>query len=159
MKNVLFTAGSLLLLLMILVGMIPDRQQSYTPVLMKRSDLENSVRFHPEGRTLTNPGKIYVKPPYLYINERYKGIHVINNADPRHPVREGFITAPGCIDLAVKDHILYLDNSVDLVAFDLGSKQVTQRLKDIFPQPSAPDNSIYYHPEEGMVIVEWKKNP
>ncbi|MDR1938904.1 MAG: hypothetical protein LBQ73_10475 [Tannerellaceae bacterium] len=132
---------------------------AYKPVYMKRADLENSVSYQPQGRKLTNPGKIYSKPPYIYINERYRGIHVINNADPAHPVNEGFIIAPGCIDMAVKDHIIYIDNSVDLVAFDLNAKKVTKRVKNIFPEPVAPDNSYYNgFREDDMVIVEWKKN-
>jgi hypothetical protein len=93
------------------------------------------------------------------VNERYKGIHVINNANPAHPVNEGFIIAPGCIDMAVKDHTLYLDNSVDLVAFDLNTQTVTRRLKNVFPEPAGPDNSIYYGPREGdLILVEWKKS-
>ncbi|MDR1624162.1 MAG: hypothetical protein LBS04_04225 [Tannerellaceae bacterium] len=131
----------------------------YSPVFMKRADLEKSVRFQQGKRALTNPGKIYCKPPYIYINERYKGIHVINNTDPAHPVTEGFIVAPGCMDMAVKEHILYLDNAVDLVAFDLVAGKVCQRVKNVFPEPIAPDNSYYYGiKEEDMVIVEWKRN-
>jgi hypothetical protein len=125
---------------------------------MKRSDLEKSVSYHPDGRALTNPGKIYSHPPYIYINERYKGIHIINNADPRNPVQEGFVAAPGCIDLAVKDRILYIDNAVDLVAFDLNAGKVTQRIKNVFPQPPAPDNTTYIGPDHDLIVVEWKKN-
>jgi hypothetical protein len=131
----------------------------YKPVFMKRADLEKSVTYQRETRALTNPGKIYSKPPYIYVNERYKGVHIINNTDPAHPVGEGFITAPGCIDMAVKENILYLDNSVDLVAFDLSARKVSQRLKNVFPEPVGPDNSYYYGiREEDMILVEWKKS-
>ncbi|MDR1919960.1 MAG: hypothetical protein LBQ65_09995 [Tannerellaceae bacterium] len=124
---------------------------------MKRADLEKSVSYQAQGRNLVNPGKIYSQAPYLYINERYRGIHVINNTDPAHPVNEGFIVVPGCIDLAMKGHILYVDNSVDLVAFDLESKTVTKRVKNVFPSPSAPDDSYYGYREDDMVLVEWRK--
>ncbi|MDR2118567.1 MAG: hypothetical protein LBP25_03420 [Tannerellaceae bacterium] len=162
MKNVFLMAGLLLFCFLSTStsgydGMMPAFDREYTPVLMKRADLENSVRYRPEARALTNPGKIYAKPPYIYVNERYKGVHVINNTDPAHPVKEGFISAPGCMDMAVKGDILYLDNSVDLVAFHLAFRKVTRRVKNVFPQPLAPDNSTYY-PEEGMVVVGWKKN-
>jgi hypothetical protein len=164
MKKAFLTAGVLLLTLVNVsvnfIDMNSTPYGEYRPVLMKRADLEKSVSYRPEGRALINPGKIYSKPPYIYINERYKGIHVVNNTDPRHPVKEGFIVAPGCIDMAVKEQILYLDNSVDLVAFDLTAREVTHRVKNIFPQPIAPDNSIYYGlPDDDMVVVEWKKNP
>lgn len=135
-----------------------DRYYRYTPVFMDRAELEHSVSYQSKGRELINPGKIYHKAPYIYVNERYKGVHVINNSDPASPVNEGFIVAPGCIDMAAKENILYLDNSIDLVAFDLNTKQVTKRIKNVFPEPLAPDNSYYYYGRpENTVIVGWKK--
>ena len=105
-------------------------------------------------------GKIYYRAPYIFVNERYKGVHIINNSDPAHPVNEGFILAPGCIDMAVKGHILYLDNAVDLVSFDLDSKQVTKRIRDVFPEPLPPDDfkyNPYFKRPENYILVEWKK--
>jgi hypothetical protein len=130
----------------------------YTPVLMEREELERSVSYRAGGRDLVNPGKIYLKAPYIYINERYKGVHVINNADPAHPVKEGFIIAPGCMDMAVRGNIMYLDNAVDLVAFDLKEKTVAKRISGVFPEPVAPDNSYYYFDRpENFIITGWKK--
>jgi hypothetical protein len=133
----------------------------YIPVYMKRADLENSVSYQAAAREMKNPGKIYCKMPYIYVNEKYKGVHVINNTDPRHPVKEGFIVAPGCIDMAVKGNIMYLDNAVDLVAFDLATQQVTKRIKNVFPEPVSPEYAIFYPSgdTEGYILIEWKKNP
>jgi hypothetical protein len=126
---------------------------------MKRADLENSVSYRAAARDMENPGKIYYRKPYIYINEKYKGVHIINNSDPQNPVKEGFIVAPGCIDMAVKGNSMYLDNAVDLVAFDLVSKQVTKRIKNVFPEPVSPENRIYYGENRGeYILVEWKKN-
>ena len=133
----------------------------YVPVFMERSELERSVSYLNKGRELVSPGKIYYKTPYIFINEKYKGIHVINNTDPKNPVNEAFIIAPGCIDMAVKGNILYMDNSVDLVAFDLDSKKVSERIRNVFPEPNPPGNFFYYPGEgrpEGFVIVGWKKS-
>jgi len=132
----------------------------YSPVFMSREVLENSVSYIPGARDMLQTGKIYYRAPYIYINERYKGVHVINNANPAHPVNEGFILAPGCIDMAVKGHILYLDNAVDLVSFDLDSKQVTKRIRDVFPEPIPPDETgviNYYSRPKDCILVEWKK--
>jgi hypothetical protein len=133
----------------------------YLPVFMKRAELEKSVFYVSEGRELQNPGKIYYKSPYILINERYKGVHVIDNSDAYNPLNIGFIVAPGCLDVAVKENVVYIDNSVDLVAFDLESKQVTAREKNVFPEPLAPNGSYYYYhsrPEGDVVLVGWTKN-
>ena len=140
----------------------PYFNANYTPVFMSRDVLENSVKYMSGARDMIQTGKIYYRAPYIYVNERYKGVHVINNANPARPVHEGFILAPGCIDMAVKGNILYLDNAVDLVSFDLDSKQVTKRIKDVFPEPIPPDDFAYYPYDrpKGYVLVEWKKvNP
>ena len=128
---------------------------------MKRSDLEQSVSFQSGARTIENPGKIYCKAPYIFVNERYKGVHIINNTDPQNPVKEGFIVVPGCIDMAVKGAILYVDNAVDLVAFDLSSKQVSKRIQKVFPEPISPDNMHYYYSGDrgDFILVGWKENP
>jgi hypothetical protein len=140
---------------------VSDRSGSYAPVYMSREMLDNSVKYIPEARDMKQTGKIFYRYPYIFINERYKGVHVINNTDPAHPVSEGFVLAPGCIDMAVKDNILYLDNAVDLVSFDMDGKQVTKRIRNVFPEPIPPDNfysRYYYERPEGYIIVEWKKS-
>ena len=156
MKNIV-----LFLILASLTGALvsSDNVAAYTPVYMSREVLEKSVSYIAGPRDMIRTGKIYYRPPYIFINERYKGVHVINNANPAHPVKEGFILAPGCIDMAVKGHILYLDNAVDLVCFDLNSKQVTKRIRDVFPEPIPPDDMRfinYYNRPNGYILVEWK---
>ncbi|MDR1815023.1 MAG: hypothetical protein LBR18_09295 [Tannerella sp.] len=134
----------------------------YTPVFMERSELERSVFYVAQGRELENTGKIYYKAPYIFVNERYKGVHVIDNTIPADPRNIGFIVAPGCIDIAVKGNVMYIDNAVDLVAFDLDSKQVTHREKNVFPEPIAPNgdyySSRYDRPSNDAVLVGWKKS-
>ena len=63
--------------------------------------------------------------------------------------------------MAVKKNIMYLDNAMDLVAFDLNSKEVKKRIPRVFPEPLAPDGGEYYIPkrDEKYIIVGWKKNP
>jgi len=125
---------------------------------MERSELEKSVFYQDKGRELISPGKIYHRSPYIYINERYKGVHIINNSNPEKPVNEAFIVAPGCIDMAIKGNILYIDNSTDLVAFDLNTRKVTERIKNVFPEPVPPHHLYYYiNRPEGFVLVGWKK--
>ena len=152
----------LLLILISITGsaFTPEREVTWTPVFLSRDALDTSVKYIPGARDMIRTGKIYYRAPYIYVNERYKGVHVINNTDPARPVKEGFILAPGCIDMAVKDNILYLDNAVDLVSFDLDSKQVTKRIRNVFPEPLPPEDFLYnvFNRPEGYVLVEWKKN-
>ena len=155
----------LLLTIALLAGtaFVPEKMPDYLPVFMSRETLEQSVRYIPGTREMLQAGKIYYRNPYIFVNERYKGVHIINNTNPASPVHEGFVLAPGCIDMAVKGNILYLDNSVDLVSFDLTEKRVTKRIQNVFPEPLPPDDQFSYYAfsrPKGYILVEWKKfNP
>ncbi len=136
---------------------------SYEPVLMQREQMESSVRLE-AGREINNPAKIYRKDGYLFISEKYKGIHIINNLDPKKPVNTGFIRIPGCVDVAMKGNILYADNATDLLAIDLSNLSqvaVVKRIKNAFPVLLPPDlgeiPTAYANRPEDMIIVGWKK--
>ncbi len=133
----------------------------YAPVYMERSELEKSVGYVSGARRMENPGKIYIHGDRIYVNEKYRGIHVIDNSDPYTPEQIGFIIAPGCLDMAVKGNIMYLDNAVDFVAFDLESGEVTERIRDFFPEHLiSPDGYLRDDPNarpEGMILVGWRK--
>lgn len=110
--------------------------RSVAPVYM---DVENirveAIRVHP-SRALEQPGKIYVYGDYLFINEYQKGVHVVDNSDPSAPRFLNFIDVPGNVDMAVNDHILYADNYVDLLAFDIRDPReirMVERVEDVFP--------------------------
>lgn len=154
-----------LLLSVFLIGATNrDIGYSYRPVLMKRSELEKSVFFR-EKQTIGNPGKIYYKDKTIYLVEKYKGVHVIDNSDPRNPQQTGFINLPGCVDISIKKNSLYADNAVDLVAVDISNYpniSVTSRVKNVFPELPPPD--IDYVPWEyeasqrpdNTIIVNWE---
>jgi hypothetical protein len=88
-------------------------------------------------RSLENPGKIYVKGKYLFVNEIKKGIHIIDNSDKTHPRFVSFINIPGNGDIAVRDNILYADSFSDLVALDITNPENAAeagREKNVFKQ-------------------------
>jgi hypothetical protein len=152
----------LIVLALLCLGVSPyiPQYEAYMPVFMSRQTLEQSVKYVAGATPMIHTGKIYYRSPYIYVNERYKGVHIINNTNPYHPVNEGFVIAPGCIDMAVKGNILYIDNSVDLVSFDLESKVVTKRIRDVFPEPLPPESlfrQLFFDRPQGYVVVEWKK--
>ncbi len=142
-----------------------ENTTGYKASLMDKNELKNSVSFK-EKRGLINPGKIYFKDNYIFINEKYKGIHIIDNQDSLNPVNIGFIRVPGCIDMAIKSNTLYVDNATDLVAVDLSDMQnikPVSRITDVFQEPFPPNGENIpweFRPEnrpENTVIVEWIK--
>ena len=138
----------------------------YKPILMTREQLEKSVSFT-NAKEMHQPGKIYLKGDTIFINEKYKGIHVIDNSNPQQPKNIGFIVIPGCMDISMKNNVLYADNSVDLIAIDLSNNlsqlRVTERLRETFPELTPPDNRVLQsqylkgNRPENTVIVAWEK--
>jgi hypothetical protein len=160
----LLLAGALLLQACPVSQLPPETE--YSPVLMDRATLEASIRW--EGpRSVGIPAKIYYLAPYLLISERYKGVHVINNADPSRPTPVGFVRVPGCVDMAVNNGLLSVDNAVDLVVIDIlsnpGQAIEKSRSRSVFPELTPPD--LLRIPDrfkkqnrpEGSIIVAWEK--
>ncbi|MDX5347137.1 MAG: hypothetical protein LPK19_07800 [Hymenobacteraceae bacterium] len=143
-------------------GVEPEPVSAYQPLLMSRQQLETSIALK-APQPIYAPGKIYLFGNHIFINEKYKGVHVINNQDPKNPEQVAFIQVPGNIDFAVKNQVLYVDNAVDLVAIDLSDLnniEVTQRIKNVFPELSAPDGFNTYdraNVPDDAVVVGWTK--
>lgn len=65
----------------------PERSENYVPVYMTRAELEGSVKYLDGERGMSDPGKIYVYGDRIFVNEKYRGVHVIDNSDPYNPRR------------------------------------------------------------------------
>ncbi|ODS83301.1 MAG: hypothetical protein ABS46_06855 [Cytophagaceae bacterium SCN 52-12] len=92
------------------------------PVTLSAAEVRSKVKIQAPA-DLEQPGKIYIKDQYLFINEIKKGIHIIDNSNPSNPRHVSFISIPGNGDMAVKDHILYADSYMDLVAIDISNPE------------------------------------
>jgi hypothetical protein len=106
-----------------------------SPVYLSYSDLRSAVKMT-ATRELNNPGKIYFKDQYLFINEKMKGVHVYDVSDPANPQNKGFIEIPGNVDIAIKDNVLYADSYTDLVSIDVSSFSAIKevgRVEKVFP--------------------------
>ncbi len=143
-------------------------QESFRPVFMQRAELEKNIAIE-SPRSIKSPGKIYLKDHLIFINEKYKGIHVIDNSNPENPQNAAFIRVDGCIDIAMKDRVIYADNAVDLVALKLNydespvSVQVVKRVKNVFPELLSPEGRGVSWQErqavpEGAILVRWEKS-
>lgn len=157
------------MLLLLLVSMVSCKDSSieyrkYTanvPQYMSYDEMRKPVK-----ATAANPiqasGKIYIQGNYLFVNEKYKGIHVFDNSNPESPVNLAFLDIPGNVDLAVRGNYLYADNYVDLVVLDisdLNNPVEAARIKDIFPYTIPETTEVYpianINQAEG-VIVGWQ---
>jgi len=129
---------------------------------MSYEDLRNAVKIT-SATNLVNPGKIYFKDDYIFINDELKGIHIIDNRNPESPQNLGFIEIPGNVDIAIKDDILYADSYIDLVAIDISNvtnpKEVN-RVQKVFPYTTPPlENSDYPMSkieEDKGVVIGWQ---
>lgn len=104
----------------------------YKTLTQVRSEMKSS-----QPQTLEQTGKLYVYGQYIFLNERNKGIHVIDNANPEQPKNISFIPIPGNVDLAVKGNYLYADSYSDMVVFDVSNPTAVTPKKfvnDVFPE-------------------------
>jgi len=118
-----------------------------------------------EAKAFGELGKIVSKGNYIYINERFEGIHVIDNSDPRNPITQYFWQIEGNIDFILKDDLLYADNSQDLLTIDISnpaSINLLNTVKDIYQDENEgvfpPD---YFGPFECVdlnkgIVVDWE---
>ncbi|MDW3210055.1 MAG: hypothetical protein R8N23_09315 [Reichenbachiella sp.] len=150
----LIASGILYLLMLSILGSCEDSSCDtemityYEPVFAAKSEVIKDAEFE-EPQQINNPGKIYYKDEYLFINEVDKGIHVIDNRDRSNPKTVGFVTLPGNKDLAAKGDFLYADNYTDLVVLDISNKTnivEVNRIENVF------DAYYYYTEEAGMLI-------
>ncbi|MDC7997436.1 LVIVD repeat-containing protein [Gilvibacter sediminis] len=135
-----------------------------TPVTTTIADFRASVGPGPVQQ-ISESGKIYAYQEYVLVNDKYKGIHIIDNSDPANPSKIGFLNIPGNVDMAIKNDILYADSWLDLYVFDFSnpaSPTLINRLEEVLPKRT-PDfegniwevNYSEYDPDS-EVIVAWE---
>jgi len=165
-KNFLLAAPMMILMLMSMVSCKDSsvEYRKYTanvPQYMSYEDMRQPVKSTPAS-VIGSAGKIYIQGNYLFVNEKYKGIHVFDNSDPASPVNLTFIDIPGNVDLAVRGNYLYADNYVDLIVLDISNITApfeVARIKDIFPYTIPATDDPYPISEinnDKGVIVGWQ---
>lgn len=117
-----------------------------------------------ESRPMHNPGRIYLKGALLIVNERGKGFHFFNNADPKNPIPLLFLAVPGAQNMAMQGQYLYADNVTDLITLDLTN---LQQIKEVDRKKNVFKNQQLYPPNTQVAfecvdakkgtIVGWKE--
>lgn len=148
---------------MLLQGCLSDRcdmeytHARYTPVYMSPSEFVSAVEVQP-SRTMVNPGKIYLKDQFLFVNEIAQGVHIFDNQNPESPVPLAFLRVPGNYEIAFNCDMLYLDSSKDLLVFDMtdpAQPRLSYRLPNALPHITAYRG--YIADANQGVVVEWVK--
>ena len=137
-----------------------------TPKYMTLEVLRSSVEIT-EPVHIVASGKIYAYKNMILVNDKERGIHIIDNSDPKNPKKIAFIKIIANNDMEVRGDYLYVDSLMDLVVFDISdinSIKKVSRLEDVFPVfipfPFMEDLIIEYG-DEGFntspdnIIIGW----
>ncbi|WP_228850684.1 LVIVD repeat-containing protein [Aegicerativicinus sediminis] len=135
-----------------------------TPVLISKSEFRSSVEVQ-APHSIEEAGKIYAYKNYIFINDNFEGIHVIDNTNPQSPQLKFFIKVPGNVDISIKADYLYADSATDLLVFNIGdinNIKLENRVEDVFDEYNYnfPEEASYadfgtFNPEM-EVIVGWE---
>lgn len=117
-----------------------DTMQTYLIATPLKSNL---ITFKEEAVAISEPvpivesGKIYAYKNYIFVNDVYRGFHILDNTNPSAPENIGFIKLEGNNDISVKDDRLYADSYGDLVVMDISDIQnikVAKRMENAIYQ-------------------------
>jgi hypothetical protein len=163
MKKIFYAAGGLLLLtILLLSGCVKDTFQKtysytyYKPVYKTTAEVRSNIKSN-TPKNIENPGKIYIRGQFIFLNEIDQGIHVIDNSNPAQPKNIAFIDIPGSMDLAIKGNTLYADLYTDLVAIDITDPHhvvLKKVIEGVFPDRYW---GSYFTADSFNVIASWEK--
>ena len=126
MKKFLSILFSIFIIGTIFSGCIKDnctREHTYRyfmPVYKTTAEVKANIKSN-SARLIENPGKLFIRGNYIFLNEMDKGIHIIDNTNPAKPVNVSFVDIPGNLDLAVNGNALYADLYTDMVTLDISN--------------------------------------
>lgn len=124
---------------------------AYEPVLVNADEFRTNI-VASDARDLCTPSGFYVYGDYLMVVEAKEGLHILDNSNPASPRAISFLPVKGAAGLAVRNDVLYINNYVDLVSFDLSnpsSPTMLGRTQDVFEPYSIFTNDLGY---EEMVV-------
>lgn len=143
----------------------PEETEGMKPVYLGAEIKPDSI-YIGDFTSVNNYGKIVYADPYLYVNEKLRGIHLFDNTDPSNPQKISFINIPGNIDFSVRYNIIYANNIYDLVGIELvdaDSIIVQSRIEDFYEKidlaPEVPANYFGFFEcvdQEKGLLLGWE---
>jgi len=124
------------------------------PVYKLKQEVYDNIQTQPATSILSG-GKMFLKGNYIFLTEKNKGVHIINNANPSSPINESFIPIPGTEDVVVKGNILLADCFIDLLSIDISNPsniKLVNIAKNVFPERNTVNG---FSIDSNSVIVEW----
>lgn len=103
------------------------------PLTISKAEFKTSVDII-SPLPIKESGKIYAYQDYIFVNDRYRGVHVIDNSNPNSPKKISFIKIAGNVDISIKDDYLYADSLMDLIVLDISdinSIKIVNRLENV----------------------------
>lgn len=86
-------------------------------------------------------GKIVSVGNILYLNDKHKGIHIVDNTSPENPIKRSFINIPGNTDFTIKGNYIYCNHLRDLVTLRFDGEQINEvsRLPNFYSVEDFPE--------------------
>lgn len=134
------------------------------PEMMSKTEFRQSVEVQ-LAKPIVEVGKIYAYDNYIFISDKDRGIHIIDNSNPKTPKAISYLKIPGNEDISIKNNYLFADSATDLIVFDLSNIfniQMVERLEDVFSvyDYRIPNNVQYADFSnfdfENDIVVGWK---
>lgn len=129
-----------------------EKYSFYRPVYKTKAEVRAGIKSS-APQQIQNPGKIFIRGNYIFLNDVSRGIHIIDQSNPAAPKNIAFIAIPGNVDLSVNGNYLYADQYTDLVTLDITDPLNVVAVnfdQKVFPQQ-------YAVPDSNLFIVDWLK--
>ncbi|MDH5546123.1 MAG: hypothetical protein OEZ43_11045 [Gammaproteobacteria bacterium] len=133
---------------------------SYYPKYLSYEELRKPLIIE-AGREVRENSLVIAYYNYIFIGERYEGVHVFDNTEPALPEYIGFLPIPGNTEFVIDGDYLYANSFIDLVKIDIGDKNslhIADRLQNVFPYDShhmiGQKVVLYRHDENNGVVVD-----
>lgn len=128
----------------------------FTPEVVTPESWRDAIFFCGTPIDVCETTSFYLYEEYLFMVENGEGLHIFDNSDPAHPVPVTFMEVSGGQGLAVRNDILYMNQYVDLVAFDLSDPTqpaFLHRTKDVFSPGTVFAGSL----GNGQFVTNWRQ--